>query len=612
MIDIFRKLFSLLSGRERKRFAALAVLLVFVALAEIFGLSSLLVLLNVLAEPDNIADSRALSSIYDTLGFETTFNFQIFLSITAFLLILAAQLIKTGGAYALTRFAVWRGYSISSQLLSAYLRRPYTSFISGNSADISRSVLNEVDALVNLVLTPGLKMLSGSILAIGIFIFLLVLDPVITLMAVFMIGGGYALLYLGLRNTLHRLGEQARTGNKSRFRLVQEAAGGFKEMKLLGLEGAYIRRFVQAAAVFADAVALSQILREAPRYIMEALVFAVLLSAVLVMLFQNGGDISAAVPILGTFGFSVLKLLPALQQIYYGVASIRNGKPYLEAIYRDSKTSEVETLGNHTNTDTTSPLSLRSLLDIRNVNYTYPNHDRTALKNLSLSIPARSTVGIVGGSGAGKTTLVDLILGLLTPQLGEIFVDGTQVVKDNLPSWRRSIGYVPQSIFLADSTIAENIAFGIPLEEVDLTAVERAAKLAALHDFVMTDLPNGYQTHVGERGVRLSGGQRQRIGIARALYHDPELLVLDEATSALDNLTEQAVMDAIHNIGHEKTIILIAHRLSTVADCDRILLLEKGTIVSEGTYDELLENSDDFRRMVSGKIDTKETNHGSI
>lgn len=601
MIDVCRKLFALLSGRERKRFVVLAVLMVFVALAEIFGLSSLLILLKVLAEPDKIADNQALSSAYETLGFKTVFGFQIFLSVAAFILILAAQLIKTGGTYALIRFAVWRGYSISSQLLAAYLHRPYTSFINGNSADINRAVLNEVDALVNLVLTPGLRMLSGSILAIGIFIFLLLLDPVITLMAVSMIGGGYALLYIGLRNKLQRLGEQARSGNKARFRLVQEATGGFKEMKLLGLEGTYIRRFTQAAATFADAVALSQILREAPRFIMEALVFAVLLSAVLVMLFQNGGDISAAVPVLGTFGFSVLKLLPALQQIYYGLASIRNGKPYLEAIYRDSKDLEGERPENLINADTAPPLSLSHLLDIRNVSYTYPNHDRTALKDLSLSIPAQSTVGVVGGSGAGKTTLVDLILGLLIPQSGEIVVDGTQVVEDNLRSWRRSIGYVPQSIFLADSTVAENIAFGIPQEDIDMTAVERAAQLAALHDFVMAELPDGYQTHVGERGVRLSGGQRQRIGIARALYHDPELLVLDEATSALDNLTEQAVMDAIHNIGHEKTIILIAHRLSTVADCDRIFLLDKGQVVSEGTYDELMENSGAFRRMVSGK-----------
>lgn len=605
MIDIFRKLFALLSGRERKRFVVLAVLMVFVALAEIFGLSSLLILLNVLAEPDKIADNRALSFVYEALGFETVFGFQIFLSVAAFILILVAQLIKTGGTYALIRFAVWRGYSISSQLLATYLNRPYTSFINGNSADISRAVLSEVDALVNLVLTPGLRMLSGSILAIGIFIFLLLLDPVITLMAVFIIGSGYSLLYVGLRNKLQRLGEQTRSGNKARFRLVQEATGGFKEMKLLGLEGTYIQRFLQAAATVAEAGSLSQILREAPRFIMEALVFGVLLSTVLVMLLQNDGDISAAVPVLGTFGFSVLKLLPTLQQIYFGLASIRNGKPYLEAIYRDSRNWEGEKPGNLTNVGTTPPLSLSRLLDIRNVSYTYPNHDRTALKELSLSIPAQSTVGIVGGSGAGKTTLVDLMLGLLIPQSGEVVVDGTQVVEGNLRSWRRSIGYVPQSIFLADSTVAENIAFGIPLEDIDMTDVERAARLAALHDFVVTELPDGYQTHVGERGVRLSGGQRQRIGIARALYHDPELLVLDEATSALDNLTEQAVMDAIHNIGHEKTIVLIAHRLSTVADCDKIFLLDKGQIVSEGTYDELIQNSSAFRRMASREAGTE-------
>jgi ABC-type multidrug transport system fused ATPase/permease subunit len=296
-----------------------------------------------------------------------------------------------------------------------------------------------------------------------------------------------------------------------------------------------------------------------------------------------------------------MKLLPALQQIYYGMASIRTGKPYLDAIYRDSTGVGGAEPGAPAQADPVSHLPLTRVLDLRNATYSYPNHDRTALKDLTLSIPARTTVGIVGGSGAGKTTLVDLMLGLLIPQSGEIVVDGTRIDQGNLRSWQRSIGYVPQNIFLADSSVAENIAFGMSPEEVDMIAIERAARLAALHDFVTTELPDGYQTQVGERGVRLSGGQRQRIGIARALYHDPDLLVLDEATSALDNLTERAVMEAIRNIGNEKTIVLIAHRLSTVIDCERIFLLEKGKVVSEGKYDELMRDSKTFRGMVSGE-----------
>jgi ABC-type multidrug transport system fused ATPase/permease subunit len=246
------------------------------------------------------------------------------------------------------------------------------------------------------------------------------------------------------------------------------------------------------------------------------------------------------------------------------------------------------------------PLRLTERLELEGMRYAYPKSERGALDGLDLAIDARTTVGIVGGTGAGKTTTVDVILGLLAPQAGELRVDGVPVTEANRRGWQNAIGYVPQSIFLTDDSVAANIAFGLPADEIDHAAVERAAKIAELHNFVMDELPEGYATQVGERGVRLSGGQRQRIGIARALYHDPDVLILDEATSALDNLTEKAVMDAVHNLGHAKTIILIAHRLSTVRDCDMIFMLERGRVVARGSYDELLESSQKFRAMAAG------------
>ena len=234
------------------------------------------------------------------------------------------------------------------------------------------------------------------------------------------------------------------------------------------------------------------------------------------------------------------------------------------------------------------------------MHFSYPLAERKALQGLSLSIPARTTVGIVGGTGAGKTTAVDLMLGLLTVQEGTLAVDGMPITARNLRAWQDNIGYVPQAIFLTDDTVAANIAFGIPPEQVDRAAVERAARIAELHDFVTEELPQGYDTLVGERGIRLSGGQRQRIGIARALYHDPDVLIMDEATSALDNLTEKAVMDAVHNLGHAKTIVLIAHRLTTVQSCDTIFMLEHGRLIAQGCYDELLDSSRKFRAMAVG------------
>jgi ATP-binding cassette, subfamily B, bacterial PglK len=242
-------------------------------------------------------------------------------------------------------------------------------------------------------------------------------------------------------------------------------------------------------------------------------------------------------------------------------------------------------------------LRLNRTLVLEGISYAYPAAERQAITGLDLAIAAKSRVGIVGGTGAGKTTAVDIMLGLLEPQQGTLLVDGIPITRENRLAWQRSIGYVPQQIFLSDDTVAGNIAFGRKPSDIDRAAVERAARTAELHDFVMRELPEGYDTFVGERGVRLSGGQRQRIGIARALYHDPDVLILDEATSALDNLTERAVMDAVHNLGHAKTIVMIAHRLSTVRDCDIIFMLENGRVIASGSYDELLENNRQFRAL---------------
>jgi len=242
-------------------------------------------------------------------------------------------------------------------------------------------------------------------------------------------------------------------------------------------------------------------------------------------------------------------------------------------------------------------LPLNDRLELHNLRFRYPGGERDTLNGFSAVIPARSTVGIVGGTGAGKTTVIDIILGLLRPDAGDIRVDGAAITRDNVRAWQKSLGYVPQHIFLADTTVAANIAFGIAPEAIDMARIEAAARVANLHDFVTGDLPLGYRTEVGERGVRLSGGQRQRIGIARALYRDPDVLILDEATSALDNLTEYTVMEAVHNLAGRKTVIMIAHRLTTVKDCDTILMLERGRLVAQGTYAELVAGNETFRRM---------------
>lgn len=599
MIDVFRKIHGLLNRREKRMFYLLTVLMVAVAFAELLGISALLVLLRVLSEPGLIQSNRYIAALYDLLGFSSTFSFQVFLAAGTFGVMMASLMVKAGGSYAIIRFGTMRGFTISSRLLQSYLHQPYTWFLGRNSADISKSVLQEVEQLVMRVFIPGLRMLGSVVLATTIIGFLLFVDPVVAITSAALIGGGYFVIYLRLRGRLLRLGVAILADNKERFRVTQEVTGGFKEVKLMGLEDSYVRRFNHPAMRRARRTALSQIMNELPRYALEALTFGVLISLVRILLLRSGGDLAGALPVLGIFAFSVMRLLPALQQIYRSLAQIRNGKAVLDHIHADHAEADLLAKGKPAASPASQRINITRELVLSGVSYAYPAAEKTALSDLSLRITAHTTVGIVGGTGAGKTTLIDLVLGLLTPDAGEISVDGTPITRDNVRAWQRTLGYVPQSIYLIDDTVAANIAFGVPRDAIDMDAVERAAKVAALHAFVMQEMPQAYQTMVGERGVRLSGGQRQRIGIARALYHDPSLLIMDEATSALDNITERDVMEAVQNIRADKTIILIAHRLSTVRNCDTIFLLENGRLASTGTYDELVARNATFRKMAA-------------
>lgn len=600
MIDTYRKLFALLDGSERKRFYLLMILMAIVTFAEIIGISTLLVLLNILSAPEKITENRLLAWLYLNLNFTNVFPFQVLLSVLVFLVVMGGLIIKAGGNYAIIRFSTMRGYTLSKRLLEAYLHQPYIWFLERNSAEISKNVLNEVEGLIHRVMIPSLTMLANLMLASTITFFLLIVDPIIAIISAVFIGGGYMLIYVRLRKRLSEVGKELLATNKSRYQMTQEATGGFKEVKLLGLEDTYVNRFGAPARAFANASALSQVIGQLPRFALEALTFAVMLSIVLIMLIRNDGNLAAAIPTLGIFAFSVMRLLPTLQNVYHSMASIRSGGALLDVIHKDSFGSRKgDRLHPVTNNQDTK-LQLSNNLELKNVSFTYANAEKPSIDRLNLTISARSKVGVVGGTGAGKTTLIDIILGLLSPNEGQVLVDGQVLSRDNLQAWRRALGYVPQNIYLTDSTIAENIAFGIRPEEIDMNAVERASRIAALHDFVVGELSKGYDTAVGERGVRLSGGQRQRIGIARALYYDPALLIMDEATSALDNLTERAIMDAVQNIGDEKTIIMIAHRLTTVRACDQIVLLQHGKIVASGSYDELLVKNETFKRMAGG------------
>jgi ABC-type multidrug transport system fused ATPase/permease subunit len=599
MVEVYAKLFDLLDARSRKRFVLLAGIMVAVSLSELIGISSVLLLLGVLADPGRMDQVAALAWARTALGLDDPFAFQTVLAGATIAVVALGLVVKAGGIYAIVRYSQSCGAAISIRLLDAYLRFPYDWFLGRNTADIANNVLNETGRMVGQVLEPALRLLGSVLLALVLVGFLLTVDPVVALAAAATVGGLYAAIFVLLRSHLTRLGQETVAANRARYRIASEAAGGLKELKLLGLENSYGQRFAVPARQLARVQATSKAMSELPRYALEAVAFTAMIGMVLALMLRNDGDLASAIPVIGTFAFAALRLLPVLQQIYHTFAQIRGGRPALDALHADYRDATARLAQQPAPAPASARLPLHDTLELDDLRYSYPAADRPALRGVSLTLPARSTIGLVGGTGAGKTTLVDLMLGLLRPDAGAIRVDGRTLDRDTLRAWQQNIGYVPQVIYLTDATVAENIAFGLPRDRIDMAAVERAARIAALHDFVMSELPQGYDTFVGERGVRLSGGQRQRIGIARALYHDPALLIFDEATSALDTLTEKLVMDAVQRIRQDKTVVMIAHRLSTVRSCDCIYLLENGVVSAQGRFDDLVASSDTFRRMAA-------------
>ena len=596
MFSVYRKIFDLLDRRERIRFGLLLGMILVMSLLEVAGVASIIPFLAVLSDPQVIHQNPYLQVFYEGLGFQSDRAFLLFLGVVVFGLVVFGLAFKAVTLYALTRFSAMRNYSISTRLFGGYLSQPFVWFLSRHSADLSKTILSEVDQVISKSIIPALTLLAHIAVVFGLAVLLFLVEPAVVATVIAVLGGSYGLIYFGIRRLLTRIGEERVHANRERYQAANEAMGGIKDVKMLGLEDAYLRRFRRPASVFARTQALAAILGTIPRYVLEAVAFGGMLIIVLVLLARAEGRLEEAIPVLGVFAFAGVRMFPAMQKVYDSFTKLRFGGYALDALHRELTESRP---AHPLPAQKGEALDLKERLTLENIYYSYPSTDKPALNGLSMSIDALTTVGVVGGSGAGKTTAVDVILGLLWPQDGVLRVDGVVINEHNRRAWQRSIGYVPQHIFLADETVAANIAFGVPREQIDMDAVKRAARLSELDRFVTEELPQGYETMVGERGVRLSGGQRQRIGIARALYYDPSVLVFDEATSALDNLTERAVIDAVHNLSGAKTIIMIAHRLTTVQRCNEIILLEEGQIAARGSYEELMEESEAFQRLAS-------------
>ena len=596
-MEIIHKLLDLLSPAERKRAGVLMVMMLFMALLDMLGVASILPFIAVLANPALVETNPILSWAYQfsaNVGVNSQEQFLFLLGFLVFVLLVFSLGFKALTTYAQTRFALMREYSISKRLVEGYLHQPYSWFLNRHSADLGKNILSEVSGVIHGGLIPSMNLIAQLTVTIALLGLLLSVDPLLAISVGLVLGIAYSSILALMSGRLKSLGQERIQANQERYTVVSEAFGAAKEVKAGGLESIFIDRFARPAETYAKGQATAQVIAQMPRFIMEAIAFGGMLLVILYLMFQSG-SFASALPIIALYAFAGYRLMPALQQIYGAVTQLKFAGPALKALHTDLMgLNQFKSYSN-----VIEPLPLKERIELKNIFYQYPNANSPALNGVIFSIPVRSTVGLVGSTGSGKTTTVDVILGLLEPQKGELYIDGRVVNESNRRQWQKSIGYVPQNIYLADDTVSANIAFGLAPELVNQKAVERAAKIANLHDFITHNMSKGYSTMVGERGVRLSGGQRQRIGIARALYHNPSVLVLDEATSALDNLTEQAVMEAVRNLSNSITVIIIAHRLTTVRECNQIFLFDNGIIKANGSFDDLVETSDQFRAMAA-------------
>jgi len=576
MIKIYKKIWLLFNSYEKKRAMLLLFLMIIMAFFEVLGIGSIMPFLSVLGNPETITTNRYLNAVYTYLNFENEDSFLIFLGFFALIMLLISAIVKSVTSYAKFRFSNLRRHSLGQKLLKKYLHQPYSFFLSRNSSDISKVILSETDLAIGQAILPSLNLISYLMLTVTLVIFLVVVDPTLAIILSFIFSGFYIMMYVTVRKYLAKIGQKRNCANSQRFKITSETIGGIKDLKVLGREKIYLDCFTKPSYEFSHYTSINATLGAIPQFLVEVIVFGALLAMAMYALASDEADIGSFLPVLGLYALGALKLKPAVQNIYKSIATMKFGVSAIDNIINDLKDQEqIIDLQNDN-----KRLILKESLTLNNIFFNYPNSSNSALECIDIKIKANTTIGIIGTTGAGKSTLVDIILGLLEPSRGEIIIDNEKLNSSNIRNWQNAIGYVPQSIFLADDTISANIAFGIEKNDIDILQVEKVSKMAQVHEFV-TDQKDGYNTIIGERGVRLSGGQRQRLGIARALYHNPELLVLDEATSALDSTTELEVMKSIDNMSGTKTIIMIAHRLSTVERCDKIIKLEKGRIISE-------------------------------
>lgn len=577
---MLKKLNYIFSAKDKLKMLPILASVVLGSVLELMGVAVFSPFVNIIMNPDSIQQEPYLRFLYETFSFRSSNLFLAAMAGAIMFIYIFKNIFLALQKNWIYRFSYGIQMRLSIRLLKTYIQEPYTFHLNNNVAVLQRSLLEDTD-LFTKGLIHAMELVAEVTVCMTMGVFLFSVSKSIALIIVVLLAVSLAVFTTLSRRFSKRLGKQCQTYKGRLFQWVNQSLGGIKELKILNREDFFIESYQENFKKYARGLRISRLIAVLPRYFVEAVCMSGLLLAIILKMFWGQrDDITSFIPQLAVFAVSAFRLLPSVGKINEHVADILYAMPSLELVYHDLKSIEEEP---EVKLREEMEWRLEKKISVRNVCYHYPNFEERVIDNASFDIPKGKTVAFIGSSGAGKTTIVDIILGLLQPQYGKVYADDLNIHK-HAYVWQKNIGYIPQTIYLSDDTIRNNIAFGIEPSQIDEAAVIRALKRAQLLEFV-ENLPDGLDTEVGDRGVRLSGGQRQRIGIARALYHDPEVLVLDEATSALDNETETAVMEAVDNLQGSKTILIIAHRLTTIRNADIIYEVSDGKVIEKDKKD---------------------------
>lgn len=578
---------------EYKTLLLMVLLFIFVSCLEVLGTGLIGPFISLATAPTLIAENSTLSTIYKSLKLESPNQFLVLIGCLIIVIYFIKAFLSFRSQKLIFAFGFKQQGQLAARLMHRYLAAPYTFHLGRNSASLIQNITIETEHFSNGVMMPLLTSISNAIVTIALMGLLVKTNA----MAMAIIGGIVVISYGLLESSKHKIarwGKDCSDALTEMIRSINHGMGGFKETKIIGCEAYFEDKLAAQIERYSTGASLALSFGNLPRYAIEVFLIAFLVGFTLLYVSTDRGNTQSLSSVLGIFALASIRLLPAVGNLLSSINGIRYNACALDKIYLDLRELEPVNIGkepnsfakvsSENNSRLVFPFRDRIVLD--NILYSYPHATSPSLDRVSLTIEKGGSIGLIGKSGAGKTTLVDAILGLITPQAGDITIDGTSIYT-NLRAWQNSIGYVPQSIFLIDDTLERNIAFGVADWEIDRHRLEQAIVAAQLEELV-AQLPNGLQTMLGERGVLLSGGQRQRVGIARALYHERDILVFDEATAALDTETEASVTESIRGLSGIKTTIVIAHRLSTLVHCDRIYQLERGSLVKSGSYREVV------------------------